>query len=66
MRHNEAVGMTTTVSASFTAEQVAVILLNYNNAGDTVACLRSLHALKRPGQILWWWTTIPQTIPAPQ
>lgn len=53
MRHNEAVGMTTTVSASFTAEQVAVILLNYNNAGDTVACLRSLHALKTPpGQIL--------------
>lgn len=31
----------------------AVIILNYNNAGDTVACLRSLHALKTPpGQIL--------------
>lgn len=31
----------------------AVIILNYNNADDTIACLRSLHALKTPpGQIL--------------
>lgn len=45
--------MNTPASSALTAEQVCVILLNYSNAPDTIACLRAIAAMSpQPGLLI--------------